>query len=128
MSYVVWKLLPDPLEPYTTAHGAYWAFAARWKAAPVELLSVGLAWIAFLAFYMVCDVYEKEVPMLPILGENPLVIYLIQYSLFEMNSGYIEETKTSADYLYGILLFAGVLGFCYAAALRLHKQGYIIKL
>ncbi len=128
LSFIVWKLLPNPLEPYTAAHGNYWAFAARWKAAPVELLSVGLAWIAFLIFYIACDVYEKEIPMLPILGENPLVIYLLQYSLFEMNGSYIEQTKTSADYLYGILLFAGVLGFCYAAALRLHKQGYVIKL
>lgn len=128
LSFVVWKLLPATLEPYTTEQGAYWAFAARWKAAPVELMSVGLAWIAFLAFFLACDVYEKQIPMLPILGENPLVIYLIQYSLFEMNGGYIEQTNTSADYLYGIFLFAGVLAFCYAAALRLHKQGYIIKL
>lgn len=132
LSLIVWRIMPWDFETYGKDYGPYWAFAKRWMAAPFQLLSTGLAMLAFLAFYLICDVYEKRLPHLTILGENPLVIYLVQYALFEMNGSYVEEwvtlNNTAADLPFAILSYLGVYWFCYAVARRLHSQGYIIKL
>lgn len=128
LSLVAWKALPADYRPFSAEHGPYWSFAARWLAPPFTLLSTGLCFLAFLFFYYVCDVKEFQFPHLSILGENPLVVYLLQYSIFEIHHAYIKPTDTSTDIPVALVGFVVVYLFCYACAKRLHDEEIIIKL
>lgn len=128
---LVWWLMPQDYAPYA-GYGPYWPFAKRWGAAPFVLLSTGLCFAAFLFFYCTSDLAGFNFPGLSILGENPLVIYLVQYSLLEMNGVYLPESITEipgpAGMLIALLGFTLFYGFVYAVAYRLHRDKIIIKL
>ncbi len=126
-SIVVWRLMPLTHGSYAE-YGPYWPFAKRWMAAPFQFLSVGICFLTFLAFYWLCDLKDFRFPHLTVLGENPLVIYLVQYALLEINLGYFAPTGNSSEVPIGLVGFVCVYLFCYAVAKRLHDQEYIIKL
>jgi predicted acyltransferase len=126
-SLAAWRIMPADYGSYVE-YGPYWPFAKRWMAAPFQLVSTGLCFLTFLAFYWLCDVNKFRFPHLSVLGENPLVIYLVQYSLFEMNETYIHPAGDSSDVPVALIGFVCVYMFCYAVAKRLHDQKYLIKL
>ncbi len=135
-SWVAFLLTPADYAPYANL-GKWWSYAHRWAAAPSQLLHTGLAFLAFLIFYVCCDLGNFKFPTLTVLGENPLIIYILQYALLAMSGSYFfsrefERTKpdaaTFADYGWAILGFCVFYWFCWAAAKKLHNQGYIIKL
>ena len=135
LSWDAWKLTPADFAPYAE-YGQWWSYSHRWSAAPSQLLHTGLAFLAFLVFFVTCDLYKYSFPTLTIVGENPLIIYLLQYSLLSINGSYLgealETTKvadaTAWTYLFALAGFCVFYWFNHAAAKRLHDQGYIIKL
>ncbi len=131
-AFAVWWFMPKEHGAYLTEYGQGWPWAKRWSSAPFALLSTGLAFLVFLAFFWVCDVLDLRVPHLSVLGENPLVIYLLQYSLLEMNGTFLPdsvvESTSVTSVILGFIGFALFYGFCYAAAWRLHQDKTIIKL
>jgi len=128
LSLIAWKVLPADCRPFSAEHGPYWCFAARWSAPPCTLLSTGLCFLAFLFFYYVCDVKEFQFPHLSTLGENPLVIYLLQYSIFEIHHAYIKPANTPSEIPVALAGFTIIYLFCYFCAKRLHDEEIIIKL
>jgi predicted acyltransferase len=136
LSWVAYKLTPIDYAPYAE-YGKWWPYSHRWAAAPSQLLHTGLAFVAFLFFYVTCDLLKFKIPTLTIVGENPLVIYILQYALMAMSGSYFfsEEfgkikpaVATFGDYAWAIFGFCVFYWFCWAVAKRLHNQGYIIKL
>ena len=134
-SWVAYKLTPVDYAPYAE-YGKWWSYSHRWAAAPSQLLHTGLAFLAFMLFFVTCDLMLIKIPTLTDVGENPLVIYCLQYALLGVNGSYLGEEleKTTADaatmgdFAWAILGFCVFYWFCWAVAKRLHSQGYIIKL
>lgn len=125
LAFVAWAVIPyERLEAYSSL-GSAWPFAKRWSEMPFILLSTGLSFVAFLVFYAVCDIKGLELPHLTILGMNPLAIYLVQYSLLEMNGKYIPE---DSGVVLGTVAFVLFYLFNYAVARRLARDKIIIKL
>ena len=125
LSVITWKLIPADYGPYLEKYGPYWAFSMRWTVPPAIFLHAGICFLIFYVFYLLCEVRKIQLPHLSILGENPLIIYLMQYSLMEMRGSYIPEDSILPLAILGYVIF---YGFHYLAARSLHKQGIIIKL
>ncbi|MCL4217790.1 MAG: DUF1624 domain-containing protein [Candidatus Hydrogenedentes bacterium] len=135
-SWIAYKLTPVDYAPYAE-YGKWWSYSHRWAIAPSQLLHTGLAFVAFLIFYVTCDLLNFKFPTLTIVGENPLVIYILQYALMGLSGSYFfseefekikPEAATLGDYAWATFGFCVCYWFCWAVANRLHKQGYIIKL
>lgn len=134
LAFAAWYLIPTDYNGYEP-YGAAWPFAKRWSLAPFELLSTGLAFLAFLFFYWFCDMRGRRLPHLTILGENPLVIYLLQYALLEMNGIFLiapleglDDAVSVGAGVYAVVGYVLFYLFCYAVARRLHRDNTIIKL
>jgi predicted acyltransferase len=124
-AWIALYLTPVDWADYGEKFGPYWALSKRWCVAPSMFLATGVCFLIFLFFYWVCEIQGFEFPHLTVLGENPLIIYLLQYALLEMNGVYIAEDHGAVVALVG---FACFYGFCYLAAKRLHDQKILIKL
>ena len=123
--------MPKQYAGYTEL-GSFWPFAKRWGTAPFVLLATGIAFLTFLLFYYLVDEVGMSFSHLSLFGENPLVIYLLQYSVLENNGVYLPESFTHATglgpaviALVGFSLFYACM---YAVAWRLHEDKIIIKL
>jgi predicted acyltransferase len=131
LAVVAWVLIPKAYGSYAEL-GSYWSFAKRWGAPPFVLLATGIAFLTFLLFYWVVELKDFSFSHLSLFGENPLVIYLVQYSLLENNGIYLPERFAKATGLGTAVIalgcFAIFYGFMYAIAWRLHKDKIIIKL
>jgi hypothetical protein len=101
-----------------------WFFSQFAMTAPYVLYSTGLAFFAFLFFYIFCDLLNMRAPQISVLGQNPLVIYLLQAVILIFVDKYANE---GASLTVALLTFAGVYGTCYAMAWLLHWRGIIVK-
>lgn len=102
-----------------------WPFSQYAMSMPYVLYSTGLAFLAFLFFYLLCDVFKFKIPQLSILGMNPLVIYIFQAVLYIIVG---ETVPDDASYSIAILCFIGVYSLCYALAWTLNWRGIIVKI
>lgn len=123
-AFITHKLLPLDLS-YYQEYGPYWTTTKRWSVAPFIFISTGLAFCAFAFFYWLNDVQGIQIPTLSILGMNPLILYLLQYSLLSINHTYLPEHVAPLWAWAGLAVFYTI---CYAVAWRLWKDKTIIKL
>lgn len=103
-----------------------WPFTQRGMTAPYPLYSTGLCFLMYLPFYWICDIKNWRIPMLTVLGMNPLVIYIVQYAVLELYDTFIVPEDSGPA-----LALAGFTAFylaCYAVAWRLYKDNVVIKL
>lgn len=129
LGIAVYFVLPRDLAAYRS-HSPYWLFAKRWSLPPFIFISTGCAFAAFALFYWLNDVLQIKLPHLSVLGMNPLVIYLLQYSLLAANHTYLPRSLQRADAspIPGLIGFVVFYLCVYAVAWRLHKDKTIIKL
>lgn len=104
---------------------AEWPFSQYAMTAPYVLHSTGLAFLAFAAFYLLCDVAKLRIPQLSILGQNPLVIYILQAILVVVAG---ETVPENAPLWLALLSFAAVYATCYAVAWGMNRRGIIVKI
>jgi predicted acyltransferase len=104
---------------------AEWPFSQRGMTAPYPLYSTGLAFLTFIPFYVLADIWGRRIPHLSVLGENALVIYIVQALLMDVHGSIVPEDSSVA---MALLAFAGIYLACYAVAWKLHKDGIIVKL
>ena len=139
LSVLGWILVPlfkDWGGEYYAQYGPFWPLSKRWCIAPSMIWSTGLCFLTFLLFYWINDILKFQFPHLTILGENPLIIYVLQYSLLEMNHTYVDhlqerwgfEQNTLGDIPIALIGFVIFYLFCYACAKRLHDQKIIVKI
>ena len=139
LSIATWYIMPKDVFGYAADHGQYWPFAKRWSVAPCMFLATGLSFLTFLCFYVLNDRYDIEVPTLSILGQNPLIIYLVQYTLLMLWGEVVIDSFTEGGENYELLtrhsgVIAATIGFAlfyafnYGVAWKLHKDKTIIKL
>ena len=103
-----------------------WPFTQRGMTAPYPLYSTGLCFLTYLPFYWICDVKGWRIPMLTILGLNPLVFYMVQQALLDMHGTFIVPEDSGP--LMAVAGFAALILACYAVAWRLYKDNVVIKL
>ena len=110
--------------------GPLYFTAKRWSLPPFILISTACAFAALAFFYWINEEKGIELPHLSALGMNPLVIYLVQYSLLEMRHTYLPRrfSEEGANILPGLIGYVVFYFVVYAAAWRLHKDKVIIKL
>jgi len=101
-----------------------WFFSQYAMTAPYVLYSTGLAFLAFVCFYVFCDLLKLRVPQMTVLGQNPLVIYLLQAVILIILDSRVDG---NASHTVALATFAGVYGTCYAVAWLLNWRGIIVK-
>lgn len=104
---------------------AFWPFSQRAMSSPYPLYSTGLCFLTFLFFYVFCDQLQFRFPFFTILGENALVIYMVQNVIIDSNFGYLTHESRPA---FAVIGFFGIFFSCYAVARRLHNDGILIKI
>lgn len=104
---------------------AAWPFSQYAMTLPYPILATGLAFLTYVPFYVLADVWHVELPTLTPMGANPLVIYLVQYALLEIHGTVVPEDSATLAALLG---FAGFYLVCYAVARHLHRSNIIIKI
>jgi predicted acyltransferase len=102
-----------------------WPFSQKYMTAPYSLYSTGLAFLVFLFFYYVCDVFGFQFPHLSVLGLNPLVLYIFHILLMDSHEGWVQG---DASLPKACFLFAMFYLVCYAVAWRLYKDKAVIKI
>lgn len=123
-AYITHQLIPVDLE-YYQQFGSYWTTSKRWSVAPFIFVSTACAFLMFAFFYWLNDVVGFQVPTLTILGMNPLIIYVLQYSLLAIHDGYIPRDSSPLVTVLGLVVFYAM---CYAVGWRLWRDKTIIKL
>jgi predicted acyltransferase len=102
-----------------------WPFSQKGMSAPYTLYSTGLAFLALLAAHLLCDRLHLRLPLLTLLGMNPLVMYLLQALLGTLAR---ELLPPNAPWHLALTAFLTVFTACYATAWLLHRRGILIKL
>jgi hypothetical protein len=108
-----------------TGYKAEWQFSQYAMTTPYVVFSTGLAFLAFLFFFILCDIYKLRVPQLSILGQNPLVIYILQAVLVIVVNMYI---PAASPLWVALCTFAGVYAVCYTVAWLMNWRGIIVKI
>lgn len=101
-----------------------WNFSQRDMTAPYPLFATGLAFLAYLPFYLLCDVWGRGLPTLDAVGSNPLVLYLLQLVLIEIHGTVIPQESGAAA---AALAFAGMYTLYYLTARWMQRKGYYVK-
>jgi predicted acyltransferase len=111
-------------------YGSLTFTAKRWSLPPFIFISTSCAFAAFAFFYWLNEEKGIELPHLTAFGMNPLVIYLVQYSLLEMRHSYLPDrfTNEGANIIPGLIGCVVFYFVVYAAAWRLYKDKVVIKL
>ncbi len=104
---------------------AEWVFTQTAMTMPYTLYSTGLAFLAFWAFYLLCDRLQLRVPQLSILGENPLVIYILQAVLILVALLFVPR---GVPLPLALLTWLAIYALCFAVAGLLHWRGKIIRI
>lgn len=105
---------------------AAWPFSKYWMTAPFAFWASGLCFFTFLAFYILCEMLRLRIPHLTVLGQNPLVIYILQYLIMDSSSRFFPEDTW---FLPGVFAgFTAYYGLCYGTAYFLHRKNIIIRL
>jgi len=102
-----------------------WTFSQRGMSSPYPLLSAGLSFLTFLAFHLLCERGNLRIPQLTVLGENPLVMYILQAFLI---ASFHEFLARDGAALYAVGWFVVLYGCCYAVAHYMHRNRIIVKI
>ncbi len=104
---------------------AAWPFSQYYMTAPYPIYSTGLAFLAFLFFYWLCEVGKINIPTFSILGENALLMYLLHNVVGDAFQAY---PPNNAPALHALIGYVCLYAFCYATARKLHNDKIIIKM
>jgi predicted acyltransferase len=138
-----------PEETPRTANA--WVFSKNYVTMPFPLWAGALCVFHLLAFYIIVDILGINIPMMKVVGLNPLAIYIFQCLTLEMFSNFQDYTETAAarEWLPGFLMntfapgrnmeettsafivfgsFVLYWGFIYLVARRLYTKNIIIKI
>lgn len=128
ISFIVWGLLLSALGWLARMEflgvKSYWPFSQRAMTAPYALYSTGIAFLTYLPFYALGDVFGKRIPALTELGTNALVMYILQFAVFEIHGTIVSP---DAGAVAAFATFCAVFTICYLIARYLYRNGYIVK-
>jgi predicted acyltransferase len=103
-----------------------WVFSKRYVTAPYVFLATGTSFIAFVVFYVLCDVMELRIPTMNVIGLNPLFLYVTQHLFFSSVKKFLPEDSANMP---GIILgYAVFLAIFYGFARFLYDRDIVIKL
>lgn len=103
---------------------AHWPFSQRGMSVPYAFYSTGIAFLCFLPFYFVVDVWGKPLQHFKILGSNALVLYWVQGTLLQFTESHFPENLPLAAALASYVAFYAV---CFACAWGLYRKGIFVK-
>ncbi len=108
-------------------HGVktFWPFSQQGMTVPYPLYATGISFLIYLGFYILSDVWGKELPTLTIVGTNPLVLYILHTAYCDIK-GTIVPAESSA--LVALAAFGGLYAMCYVVARYLYRNGVIVKI
>jgi len=102
-----------------------WPFSQYGMTAPYPLYATGLAFLTYLAFYLICDVAGWRLPHLTVLGENPLALYAVHGILIAIGLLILKDSAPVPAIVAGtIVLYL----CCYALARWLHHKKIFFKI
>lgn len=102
-----------------------WQFSQRSMSMAYPILSSGIGFLTFLLFYMVNDLYKKELPHLTILGINPLLLYIVQNILIDLHG---DVLPANAPLWQAISGFVIIYTLCYLVAHYLWRTKMVVKI
>jgi predicted acyltransferase len=102
-----------------------WQFSQKSMTIAYPLLSSGLSFVVFVAFYWLADLKKINFPHLTILGMNPLIMYIVQNVLIEFHGNYLKRDSSIWLALTGFVLIYAV---CYIVARYLNRNKLFIKI
>ncbi len=101
---------------------------------PFDLLTVGIAGLAYLAFHFINDVWKKDIPLLTAWGRNPLFFYIVHQILlaFFVFPSYVFPGMgwwhEEAPLWLAAVQILGLLAVISAMAAWMKKKNAVIKL
>jgi predicted acyltransferase len=104
---------------------AVWNFSQCAMSSPYPLFDTGLAFLVFLPFHFLCDRTPLRVPMLTVLGFNPLVIYIVHGMYFDLHKEFGADNLPAMKAYFSFILPCLVI---YAVARYLYNNKIVIKL
>lgn len=107
-----------------------WVFSKNYQTAPFTFWATALCFFHLLAFYIICDVLQFNIPGMAVVGMNPLFIYIFQSLTLEVFSNFNDHWhyKETTSGLLVLGSFAVYWGLVYAMAKYFYNRNIIIKI
>ena len=102
-----------------------WEFSQRSMTMAYPIFASGLSILTFAVFYLLGDIWKKNIAFLKVLGYNPLIIYILQQILIVCYGDFLPRT---APLWQAILGFVVIYGICHLVARNMAKNKLIVKL
>jgi len=102
-----------------------WGFSQRSMTMAYPIFASGLSVLTFAVFYLLGDIWKKNIAFLKVLGYNPLIIYILQQILIVFYGDFLPGT---AALWQAILGFVVIYGICHLVARNMAKNKLIVKL
>lgn len=103
---------------------AHWPFSQKGMSMPYAFYATGIAFLTYLPFHFIVDVWGKSLHHLKVLGSNALVLYWVQgLLLVPAHQVFPEQWPIS----YALASWAGFYAVCFAVAWGLHRKGIFVK-
>jgi predicted acyltransferase len=110
--------------------GNPWVFSKNYQTMPFTFWATALCLFHLLAFYIICDVLNFNVPGMAVVGMNPLFIYIFQSLTLEiysnLNDHWNYEATTSGTLVLGS--FVVYWGLIYGMARYFYEKNIVIKI
>ncbi len=102
-----------------------WEFSQRSMTVAYPIFAAGLSVLTYAAFYLIGDIWNKDISFLKVLGFNPLIIYILQQILIEFYGDYLPRTAALWQAIFGFVI---IYGICHLVARNMAKSKLIVKL
>jgi predicted acyltransferase len=103
----------------------FWAFSQYGMTMPYPVYATGLAFLTYLAFFVVNDLFRVTLPHLTALGRNPLALYLLQAALMILAELFLPG---DLGFWWVLFAFAVVYGVVYGVARFLDQRDIVLKI
>lgn len=104
---------------------AFWPFSQTGMTSPYATYATGLAFLTYLLFYLLSDVWGKQIPTLTVVGMNPLVMYILHGAYCSIHGTIVPKESGVA---LAVMAFCGLYLMCYVVARYLYRNGMIVKI
>ncbi|MFA6245099.1 MAG: hypothetical protein WC655_29420, partial [Candidatus Hydrogenedentales bacterium] len=103
----------------------FWPFSQTGMSAPYPIYATGLAFLTFLIFYVLSDLWRIEIPTLTVFGANPLVLYILHGMYIDIHGNIV---PSESGIFMALLAFAGLYLMCYAVARYMYTHRMFVKI
>jgi len=103
----------------------FWCFSQQAMSFPYPVYATGLAFLTYLPFFLLSDVWKMEIPTFTVMGANPFVLYILQGAYTDIHGSIVPQ---DSETFLVLLTFAGLYLMYYLVARYMYRNRMFVKI